>query len=791
MVYNPDQSNNVYIQNCTEGGGIGQHFEHDPLTGEIKQDGLCLDIITTAEDSATLGNLIAIGNTLMRPCNGKISQQWSHVIDRNQIKSKTPNTPCLTIEVDGNLIGDTCLLGIEDKWPQNQTFLVPESWTLAQQTVPVSSNPYISHHISPAIWSSDLCVVNWLKNVMKTCDDSMALLLGSSTSLGTLRAIAKLVNNKGPERMPGTCCLDSPLTSQFFGYHYNPATMKCQNPGPWHLGISAGACENAGGRWFRSPCVTLKECIDQRPKNGTDHFSPSFEDFARNLVIKDPSNEARCMEVREELGFESNHPFDTEVCEKFESHMCDGFFTEVDELVEDLSNVPDFQGATYNKIEYPNDPELPFDPLPERTGQYNAFQVPEFGTKASLNSMQDAVIGLKHQVMVSNEVWEFVNGVDKCAAVENIPLPFGGTIPLKTICETINLTVKAGVYTMRTAYVVAFDIVSSVYEKGTLGPSDQIDEELRIRTMFDNFQSFDMWNTVSLQTINKNIKAQHTEMRKQLQDRHTSMEDNINKFTETVQTALGEYTDTASQKLADGHETLKEILQDQVLKVVNDTYSILQSMSSDVASLKSTGFNVVNNERDLMKNEPDGIYSASVEVMKNREVPKISCGFDVSLSSLVSSLTMNVAVGDNTTLFVKEDMSQSAGAIPLVLLAEGNRTTDLSITVTVRSNSAIAGRKTVALFYRSSSAQLVPYVLPLTCSKLNSDICDQSGDDFILYEFSFVAIDQTGNQDHPVICNVIVHPPTMKTSTQTSAKAINSIVRYDLLPNATFPLAIG
>jgi hypothetical protein len=47
----------------------------------------------------------------------------------------------------------------------------------------------------------------------------MKLLLGSSTSLGTLRAIANAVNEKGPEHMPGTCCLDSPMTSQFFGYH--------------------------------------------------------------------------------------------------------------------------------------------------------------------------------------------------------------------------------------------------------------------------------------------------------------------------------------------------------------------------------------------------------------------------------------------------------------------------------------------------------------------------------------------------------------------------------------------
>jgi hypothetical protein len=95
----------------------------------------------------------------------------------------------------------------------------------------------------------------------------------------------------------------------------------------------------------------LKDCIERRPQNHTDHFSPAFEDFASNLDILDPNNEARCGEVRVSLGFNSDHPYDTEVCQKFESHMCDVFFTEMDDVVADLSKVPDFQGVAYNKIE--------------------------------------------------------------------------------------------------------------------------------------------------------------------------------------------------------------------------------------------------------------------------------------------------------------------------------------------------------------------------------------------------------------------------------------------------------
>ena len=45
---------------------------------------------------------------------------------------------------------------------------------------------------------------------MHNCDESMSLLLGSQISLGTLKATADLINDpeKGPEYMPGYCCMD-------------------------------------------------------------------------------------------------------------------------------------------------------------------------------------------------------------------------------------------------------------------------------------------------------------------------------------------------------------------------------------------------------------------------------------------------------------------------------------------------------------------------------------------------------------------------------------------------------
>ena len=133
-----------------------------------------------------------------------------------------------------------------------------------------------------------------------------------------------MIEEKGPDRMPGFCCMDVATNSQFFGYDvsrkfwlkqvncqnhssdhecpvhtlFNPPTapqfdpskkddvtnapMKCQNNGPWHLGISAEACENAGGEWFRTPCVTLKETIDNRPSR-FDLDAPMDGDCQYNL----------------------------------------------------------------------------------------------------------------------------------------------------------------------------------------------------------------------------------------------------------------------------------------------------------------------------------------------------------------------------------------------------------------------------------------------------------------------------------------------------------------------------
>ena len=61
-------------------------------------------------------------------------------------------------------------------------------------------------------------------------------------------------------------------------------------------------------------------------------FSASFENFAKQLVVNDAGDEEQCRRVREELGLDKDHPFDTEVRDNFYQHQCDPFFSGIDHV---------------------------------------------------------------------------------------------------------------------------------------------------------------------------------------------------------------------------------------------------------------------------------------------------------------------------------------------------------------------------------------------------------------------------------------------------------------------------
>ncbi len=68
------------------------------------------------------------------------------------------------------------------------------------------------------------------KLAMSTCIETMALLMGKQTLLGTLKSIVDLVDDPehGPDNLPGKCCFDTPTTEgRNFGLHVSGALLCC------------------------------------------------------------------------------------------------------------------------------------------------------------------------------------------------------------------------------------------------------------------------------------------------------------------------------------------------------------------------------------------------------------------------------------------------------------------------------------------------------------------------------------------------------------------------------------
>ena len=175
-------------------------------------------------------------------------------------------------------------------------------------------------------------------------------------------------------------------------------------------------------------------------------------------------------------------------------------------------------------------------------------------------------------------------------------------------------------------------------------------------------KSFDSWTTTALGTVNKNMITQHTEMRKNLQDRHGDMVNDINKLSTDIGNKLGEYTQTVTTTLGDHHRSLNNTLT-RIEAAVNKGFAAMK----------------VNSTRMLTDFYEDN---------HDRQAPRLSCAFEDS--SLAGSLTMNLSAGDSTTLFVMEDISKSAEAIPLVLLAEVSPITNMHPLLRIESTNFVS-----------------------------------------------------------------------------------------------------
>ena len=81
------------------------------------------------------------------------------------------------------------------------------------------------------------------------------------------------------------------------------------------MGMSLEACHNGGGQFFRTACVTLQQCIDDRPLEDEVGFIPAFEDWVveNEIDIYDPRDEEQCKQARVALGYDEDHLNDFEI----------------------------------------------------------------------------------------------------------------------------------------------------------------------------------------------------------------------------------------------------------------------------------------------------------------------------------------------------------------------------------------------------------------------------------------------------------------------------------------------
>jgi hypothetical protein len=149
----------------------------------------------------------------------------TNVFHTNSRHDGGDNNPWLNIDLGASV--EACKIVIYNKWCGDVNDSAhPCLCRLSQANLKLydSSNNVIKtinvgDTCGKAILEYDLCLKPEIaKTAMNRCDESMALLVGSQTSLGTLKAIADLVTEEGPERMPGSCCFDTPTSNDnYFG----------------------------------------------------------------------------------------------------------------------------------------------------------------------------------------------------------------------------------------------------------------------------------------------------------------------------------------------------------------------------------------------------------------------------------------------------------------------------------------------------------------------------------------------------------------------------------------------
>eukprot|EP00956_Cyclotella_meneghiniana_P014940 scaffold22644_cov44-Cyclotella_meneghiniana.AAC.4 len=306
-------------------------------------------------------------------------------------------------------------------------------------------------------------------------------------------------------------------------------------------------------------------------------FSASFENFAKQLVVNDAGDEEQCRKVREELGFDKDHPFDTEVRDNFYQHQCDPFFTGIDHVSgldksinwnsdgsSTLKGPPKFEMVDYTPVEYE---AVEYDEKDYVTVDYEEFtKGDDLGelsetTWPDLYSPEEGLGDLTEILSLdSNEAedqeslvklqrhWHNLGHTLKTAEFfyEKIINMLDGQCDM--IIEAICVPVVMG----NGGITIAYQAVDDIYDIATLGPNTAIYGQYYDRANYLNIRGLMEWNEKALDAIRLNMKNQHTEMKKQLQERHRDITNHLGQDIADTQNALGQAIVEAQNDIGKG-----------------------------------------------------------------------------------------------------------------------------------------------------------------------------------------------------------------------------------------------
>jgi len=348
-----------------------------------------------------------------------------------------------------------------------------------------------------------------------------------------------------------------------------------------------------------TPSIT--QCYKPSPA-----FSASFDDFSKVLIIDDAGDEEQCGKVREGLGFDKDHPFDTEVRDSFHQQLCDPFHTGIDDKLEALSAPPKFEMVDYTPVEY--------EAVEYTEDEYATIDYEEFTQGDDLGDLTESVwpdlyestgglsdltgifsddgkaedqtpvdnvasnlVAFRKSLSEAELIFQFV--VTKTKALCDV-LPENPCVgasfaivclpnPAYYVCRVATILTDVIASSVLEGVNLAFSVLESTVEAGTLDASQAFYGYYYSRAAYLNEIGHSEWTQKALDAIRVNMKDQHMQMKAQMQERHKDIANHVGQDIADAQNALGQAIVDARNDIGQGNVDTQNALGQQLVDAQN------------------------------------------------------------------------------------------------------------------------------------------------------------------------------------------------------------------------------